>query len=180
MRRFKGDDGVSGGLPRGEQFGALAGFGRQKAVEIEVWLGDARHAQRAHHGRRAHHRHGRVARFAHPRHQFCPGVAHGGRAGVGNLGDDLPAPERGYDFARHLLFVVFAHGNELGLDAVGRQELGGHARVFGADEVCFLQHGKGAQGDVGKVADGGGNDVERAGGEGVLGFLEVFLHEKAA
>ena len=71
---------------------------------------------------------------------------------------------------------MFAHGNEFGLDAVGRQELGGNARVFGADEVCFLQHGKGAQGDVGKVADGRGNDVERAGGEGVLGFLEVFLH----
>ena len=44
------------------------------------------------------------------------------------------------------------------------QELAGVAGIFRGDEVRLFQHPKGPEGDVLQVADGGGDDVERADG----------------
>ena len=49
-------------------------------------------------------------------------------------------------------------------DAEVAQELPGVAGVFRGDEVHLFQHPEGPQGDVLQVADGRGDDVERADG----------------
>ena len=63
------------------------------------------------------------------------------------------------DFVRHLLFVMLAHADEFALYAVCAQKLCGNARIFGADNVGFLQDGECAQGDVRQIADGRGDNV---------------------
>ena len=176
MRRFKGDDGIVRRQPAFKTFDALARFGRQEAVKIKIRLAHAGHAQRAHHGTRPHHGHHAEPCFAHARRQFRTRVAHGGRARIGNLRHALPAFQRGNDFVGHLLFVVFAHGQQLGTDAVCRQKLCRHARVFGAHQIDRLQNGKGAQGDVGQIADGRGHDIQGLRLNAVECFLEMFLH----
>jgi len=44
------------------------------------------------------------------------------------------------------------------------QELARVAGIFRGDEVRLFQHPEGPEGDVLQVADGGGDDVERADG----------------
>ena len=69
----------------------------------------------------------------------------------------------------HLLgclgFVVLVHGQQLVcafIDAVGPQQRLGVARVLAGHRVCELQYVQRAQGDVGQVADGRGDDVQGA------------------
>ena len=61
--------------------------------------------------------------------------------------------------------VVLVDGQELCpalVDAVGAQQRLRVARVFTGDGIGQLQHMQRAQRDVGQVADGRGDDIERA------------------
>ena len=73
---------------------------------------------------------------------------------------------------------MLAQADEFGLYAVGAQKLGGNAGVFGAHPVGGGEHRQRAQGDVGQIADGRGDDIQRAGAHTLLRLLMVFEHEK--
>ena len=87
MRGFEHDHRKIGLRPFGKQLLPFAGFGREEAVEIEIGFGYARRAQCAHHRAGADDGNDSESGFAHTLGKFGAGVAHGGRACVGDLGD---------------------------------------------------------------------------------------------
>ena len=149
VRRFKHGHGIGHFAPTLKPLRPFARFGRQEAGKIKIRLRYPGHAQSRHHRAGSGHRHYLEACCPHARGQPRPGVAHRRRARIRYLRHHLPGGECGGDGFGHLPFVVFAHAHELGADAVGREQLLAHARVFRAHQVCPLQHRQRAQRDVG-------------------------------
>ncbi len=154
---------------------ALAGLARQKAGEDEgaaagiavaAAIGhEARRADQRGHAAGARQRQHALPGRAHGCGQSRAGVAHAGCAGVADIGDALALREPRDHGLRGLGFVVLVHRQQPragAVDAVGAQHALGVARVLAGDGVHQLQHMERAQRDVGQVADGRGDHVERA------------------
>ena len=116
------------------------------------------------------------------RNQAESGVGDAGHARVGDQCDLGSAFEIDDKFGGlgHLVVLVVADGARL--DAVMAEEFQGLARVFAGDQVNFLEHAQGAQGDVFEIADGRGDEIERRASDGraSLGTDAIFcalLHE---
>ena len=103
--------------------------------------------------------------LAHGLGQPGAGVAHAGRACVAHIRHTLPLLQPLHHLLGRLGFVVLVHGQQLVrafIDAIGPQQRLGVARVLAGHRVCELQYVQRAQGDVGQVADGRGDDVQGA------------------
>jgi hypothetical protein len=158
----------------------LAGsaFGGQKAQEAKALGdgvaghahggGDAAGARQGHHGE---------AGGLGGLHEVGAGVGDGGGAGIADVGDALAGLHEFDQGLGAADFVVLVQGHEALVHAQVAQEAAGDAGVFTGHDIGQGEGLDGAQGDVGQVADGGGDEVERAFGillaaGHVLGRLE--------
>lgn len=91
------------------------------------------------------------------------GVADSGGSGIGDEGDGLTLLEE-LEYLSGALIFVEAEGAEEGFaDIEMFQEQAGVAGVLSGDTMTVLEDAEGPCGDVLQVADGGGDEVERAG-----------------
>ncbi len=120
--------------------------------------------ERRHPCGRAGHRLHPHPRLPGPGHQVGPGVRKPRSAGVAHQGHGFPAGEPPDQLRPPGCLVVGVVADERRPDPEVAQKLAGVAGVLRGDEVHLFQHPQGPQGDVLQVADGGGDDVERADG----------------
>jgi hypothetical protein len=133
---------------------------RQEAGEEEAVAGQAGNHQTGERGRSAGQGDDRQAGFDGGLHQLEPRVGDEGGSRVAHQGHRI-AMFHGFDKpGPHGFGVVIVIGDERPRDAVGRQQLSGHAGVLAGHPVDLLQEGHGAQGDICEVADWRGDDIK--------------------
>ena len=98
------------------------------------------------------------------------------RAGVGDQGNVPPLLQQAEQALRlgHLVVVVVAQ--QRAGDVEMGQQLAGVAGILGGDQVHAAKDAQGAQGDVVEIADGRGDDVQRA----AIIRRRCFRHDSAA
>ncbi|KKL70133.1 hypothetical protein LCGC14_2107910, partial [marine sediment metagenome] len=148
-----------------EQATALAGAAGEEAQVGELPGGQAGDGERGRDGGGAGDRRDGESCLQGRRHQVLAGVADDGRAAFGNE-SDVAVAQGGEEAWGSRRLVVLVVADEAGLpagrqgaDAVAGEQLAGGAGVLGGDEGDLTQDTKGAEGDVLKVADWGGDDV---------------------
>ena len=151
-------------IPQGIQVGpAVFLVHGQKAFKRKPPRRQTRHRQRAH--RRAAARHGlhRDAVFAAEPDEILARVADGWRPGVGHEGARLPAEQAGKDrlSRRRAVVLVVAHERLFNLKMV--QQLHGHARILGGDEIRAAQRLDGAGREIPEVSDGRSHQIYNSG-----------------
>ena len=136
---------------------------REEAFKRKPPRRQTRHRQRAH--RRAAARHGlhRDAVFAAEPDEILARVADGWRPGVGHEGARLPAEQAGKDRLSRCRAVVLMVAHERLFDLKMVQQLHGHARILGGDEIRAAQRLDGAGREIPEVSDGRSHQIYNSG-----------------
>jgi hypothetical protein len=104
-----------------------------------------------------------MARLARGPHQHRAGVVDAGSSGVAHVGHAPAGGQMSQHVRRRGLFTMAVGAQQRLGQTVGLQQALRHAGVLRGDEVAALQHGQGAQADVGEVADGRGHHQQASG-----------------
>ncbi len=171
MRGFVDDDGARLAPQLLQPRAPRRLLGRQEAGEDEGIARQAGHRQRRHRGAGAGHGIGRHAGGAGGAHQGEAGVGDQRRAGVGDQGQRLAGLELPHQLVGDAVLVVVVQGDQRPLDAEMRQQLAAGAGVLGGDAIDPGQDAAGARRQVAEIADGSGDDVQRARHDSVTGVL---------
>ena len=97
-------------------------------------------------------------------------VRHEGRARVADQRHPLTVPQASQKPGPDLGCIVIVVGKERLGNAIDREQLRGHPRVFGHDRIAGFEHIERPQGDIAGIADGCRNDV-KTGREQFLGRI---------
>lgn len=166
MGRLEVDRSVSAGGGGSEFVMATARLGGEKATEVEGKGGQAAGDEGMDGGGGAGDDLDGEIFAADGSDNAFPGVGDGGHARIGNEGDGLTGAKALKDFCLAGGLIKFLVAEKRFFEAEVLEEEAGVAGVFGGDEIGGGKGLAGAGGDIGKVADGGTNDEEAAGGRG--------------
>lgn len=165
MWGFEEEVGFAGCEGVGEGGAAFAGFDGEEAAEVEGVAGEAGADECGDDGGGAGEDFQRGVGLDAGLDEAVSWVGDAGHAGIGDDGDGFTGAGCGSEFGCAPGFVVFVKGDEgFAGDAVVGEEGAGVAGVFAGDAVGGFEDLDGAQGEVGEIADGCGDDDDAAAG----------------
>ncbi|MNV67383.1 hypothetical protein D3C71_1601850 [compost metagenome] len=140
---------------------AAGGLGRQEAFKGEAITRQAGHAERGDRRTGTGNRADLDPGFARGADQAVARVADQRSTGITDQCQRLAGQQARHDPLRQRFFIVVMQRHQGLLDAEVGQQLAAAAGVLGADRGHRTQHVLRARGQIGEVADRGGNDIQR-------------------